>query len=260
MILDDIVARKRLQLREEAGITPLSELERRALAAPAPLNFEAAIRSADLSVIAEVKKASPSKGLIVADFRPTETALAYVEGGTDCISVLTEQHFFQGSDDVLRLVRSAVGCPILRKDFLLEERQVLEARAIGADAILLIASILDDATLRRLFLFAEELGMATLMEAHTEDEAKRLVQAGGRIIGVNNRNLSTFVIDMGTFGRVRRVIPASCAAVAESGIHTAEDVRRLRQDGCDAILVGESLMRSSDPAKALAELKRAGAC
>lgn len=257
MILDDIVARKRIQLQEEAALVPLAELERLALKAPAPLDFEAAIRRAGVSVIAEVKKASPSKGLIAADFRPVETAKAYIAGGTDCISVLTERHFFQGSDEVLMQVRAAVGVPILRKDFLLEERQVIEARAIGADAILLIASILDDATIRRLFLLAEDLGMATLMEAHTTEEAKRLVQAGGRIIGINNRNLSTFAVDLGTFGRVRGVIPASCAAVAESGIHTAKDVRRLREDGCDAVLVGESLMRSGDPAGILMEFKQA---
>ncbi len=257
MILDDIVARKRIQLQEEAALVSLAELERQAFKAPDPLDFEAAIRRAGVSVIAEVKRASPSKGLIAADFRPAETAGAYVAGGTDCISVLTERHFFQGSDEVLAQVRAVVGVPILRKDFLLEERQVIGARAIGADAILLIASILDDAALRRLFLLAEDLGMATLMEAHTEEEAKRLVQTGGRIIGINNRNLSTFAVDLGTFGRVRNVIPASCATVAESGIHTAEDVRFLREAGCDAILVGESLMRSGDPAGKLMELKKA---
>lgn len=256
MILDDIVAKKRLQLAEETAAMPVSVLERRALEAPPVRDFEAAIRKPGLSVIAEVKKASPSKGLIAPDFRPVETARAYVAGGTDCISVLTERHFFQGSDEVLVAVRQAVSCPILRKDFLLCERQVIEARAIGADAVLLIASILDDATLVRLLRLATELGMAALLEAHTEDEARRLVQAGGRIIGVNNRNLDTFAVDLGTFGRVRRVIPEACAAVAESGIHGPEDVRRLMADGCDAILVGESLMRSGDPAMALAELKR----
>lgn len=256
MILDEIVAKKRLQLAREAEATPVSVLERRALAAPPVRDFEAAIRKPGLSVIAEVKKASPSKGLIASDFRPVETARAYVEGGTDCISVLTERHFFQGSDEVLQAVREAVACPVLRKDFLLCERQVIEARAIGADAVLLIASILDDATLGRLLRLAGELGMSALLEAHTGDEAKRLVQAGGRIIGVNNRNLDTFDVDLSTFCRVRREIPNTCAAVAESGITGPDDARRLRRDGCDAILVGETLMRSGDPARALAELKQ----
>ncbi len=256
MILDDIVARKRLQLAEEASAVPVSVLERKALDAPPVRDFEAALRKPGLSVVAEVKKASPSKGLIAPDFRPVETALAYVDGGTDCISVLTERHFFQGSDEVLQAVRRNVPCPVLRKDFLLCERQVIEARAIGADAVLLIAAILDDATLVRLLRLAGELGMSALLEAHTCDEAKRLVQAGGRIIGVNNRNLGTFAVDLAIFGRVRREIPADCVTVAESGIAGPDDARRLRQDGCDAILVGETLMRSGAPARALAALKQ----
>lgn len=257
MILDDIVARKRLQLKEEDTAVSLSELERKALMAPPPRPFENRIRKSGLSVIAEIKKASPSKGLIAADFHPVHTALAYAAGGADCISVLTERHFFHGSNEILKEVRQAVTCPILRKDFLLCERQIIESRAIGADAVLLIAAILDDSSLRRLFLLSEELGMCALMEAHTEDEAKRLLAAGGRMIGINSRNLSTFVVDPGTFGRVRRVIPPSCATVAESGIRTPEDITRLRADGCDAVLIGETLMRSEDPAVTLAALKRA---
>ena len=257
MILDDIVARKHLQLKEEEADIPLSVLERRAFLAPPPLDFEALIRKSGLSIIAEVKKASPSKGLISADFHPAEIAIAYVAGGADCISVLTERHFFQGSDENLTEVRNAVKCPILRKDFFLCERQVIGARALGADCILLIAAVLDDAALRRLFRLSGELGMGTLMEAHTEDEAKRLVQAGGLLIGVNNRNLSTFIVDLGTFGRIRQVIPPSCATVAESGIGTADDVRRLADDGCDAVLIGEMLMRSGNPAGDLGLLKKA---
>lgn len=257
MILDDIVARKRLQLADEEQVLPLARLEQAALSAPPVRDFTAPLREPGVSVIAEIKQASPSKGIITTAFRPVETALAYATGGAACISVLTEMHFFRGSNAVLEAVRAAVSCPVLRKDFLLTERQILESRAIGADAVLLIAAILDDLSLLRLNRLARELGMSVLMEAHTEEEAKRLVQAGGTIIGVNNRNLHTFEVDLDTFGRVRAVIPESCLAVAESGIHAASDVRRLRLDGCDAVLVGEALMRAGDPAGTLAAFRHA---
>ncbi len=258
MILDEIVARKRLQLAEEEKETTLAALEKAALAAPPVRGFETALRKAGVSLIAEVKRASPSKGVITEDFRPVETALAYAEGGTDCVSVLTERHYFGGSDEILQQVRAAISCPVLRKDFLFTERQVLQARAIGADAILLIAAILDDHTLIRLNRLALSLGLSVLMEAHTAEEAKRLVQAGGTIIGVNNRDLNTFTVDLHTFGRVRAAIPDRCVAVAESGIHTEADVRFLRQEGCDAILVGEALMRAGNPVKTLTAFRHAG--
>jgi len=257
MILDDIVDRKKKQLEEEAEMISMAELEKRAILAAPVKDFAGALSKKGLSIIAEIKKASPSKGLISQDFTPVATANAYVEGGTDCISVLTEKFFFQGSDEIFEEVRNVVNCPMIRKDFIISERQVIEARAIGADAILLIASILDDKTLRRLYVMATELGMDCLMEAHTIEEAKRLMHAGGRIIGVNNRNLSTFHVDLHNFGTVRKIIPSSMITVAESGIHSTDDVKILINDGCDAILVGELLMRADNPAKKLAELRMA---
>ena len=258
MILDDIVAAKRRQLADETRHVSLAALERAALDAPPVRDFEGALRRKGVSIIAEVKKASPSKGLIAPRFAPIRTALAYEAGGADCVSVLTERHFFQGSDEVLHQVRGAISQPVLRKDFLISEFQILQSRAIGADAVLLIAAILDDRTLRRLRELAISLGMSVLMEAHTVGEAKRLVQAGGTIIGINNRDLSTFSVDLQTFGRVRTVLPADCVAVAESGIHQPGDVTLLREAGCDAILIGESLMRAGDPVGTLASFRRAG--
>jgi indole-3-glycerol phosphate synthase len=258
MILDDIVAAKRRQLADETRQISLATLEKAALAAPPVRDFEGALRRKGVSIIAEVKKASPSKGLIAQDFAPIETAGAYEAGGADCVSVLTERQFFLGSDEGLRQVRDAVSLPVLRKDFLMTEFQILQARAIGADAVLLIAAILEDRTLAGLRKLAASLGMAVLMEAHTTEEAKRLVQAGGTLIGINNRDLTTFAVDLHTFGRVRTVLPAGCVAVAESGIHKPGDVALLRDAGCDAILVGESLMRSGDPVRTLAAFRHAG--
>lgn len=259
MILDDIVAKKKQQLEQEERDVPISRLEKAALEAPRVRDFSGALRLPGVSVIAEIKRASPSKGLIASDFRPLETAQAYVEGGTDCISVLTEQHYFKGSDDILQAVRATVPCPVLRKDFLFTERQILQSRAIGADAVLLIAAILDDGTLYRLHRMALDLGMSVLMEAHTLEEVKRLMQAGGSVIGINNRNLNTFEVDLDTFGRLRSAIPTHCLAVAESGIGSEADVRRLRDAGCDAILVGETLMRAGQPAATLSAFRKAGA-
>ncbi len=256
MIIDDIIAQKKIQLLAEAHEVPLSKIEKQAMESPPAKDFLFAVQKPGLSVIAEIKKASPSKGLIAADFQPVKTARLYENGGADCISVLTEQHFFQGSNAILEQVRVSTGCPILRKDFMLEERQILEARAIGADCVLLIAAILDDKTLRRLYVLSKELGMSTLMEAHTETEVKRLVQAGADMIGVNHRNLATFAVDIRLFEKLRHFIPETCAAVAESGIHSKADANYLYENGCDAILVGESLMTSKHPDEAVAQYKQ----
>lgn len=255
MILDEIVARKKQQLQEEAAILPLSVLEKRASAAPAALDFEGCLRQNGLSVIAEVKKASPSKGIITDTFRPVETAKAYVEGGASAISVLTERHFFGGGDEILMQIRSEVKLPILRKDFMISERQVIEARAIGADAILLIAAILSDKDMMRYYQLATDLGLHCLFEAHTADETKRIAQTGARIIGINNRNLNTFAVDLSQFGQMYPHIPKDAVAVAESGIRNEQDAMWLRNAGADAILVGETLMRSGDIPNTLRTLK-----
>jgi indole-3-glycerol phosphate synthase len=255
MILDDIVAAKRLDLKMSEQALPMPMLARQAEAAPPVRDFRAAIAAPGLSVIAEVKKASPSKGLIAGDYDPAGIALRYEAGGAAAVSVLTERHWFMGSDRHLMQVRAAVSLPVLRKDFIIHPRQVVGARAIGADAILLIAAILDDVAMKELYSLAREYGLHCLFEAHDETEVKRCVDAGARIVGVNNRNLKTMRVDLGTFEELRRFIPAGVPAVAESGIQCGADARRMRDAGADAVLIGESLMRSADAEGMLAELR-----
>lgn len=256
MILDEIVARKKRQLAEEIAVTPYAILEKRAVEAPPVRDFEAALRMPGLSVIAEVKKASPSKGVIAADFRPVETAEAYEKGGAAAISVLTERHFFLGGDEVLTDVRSQVSLPVLRKDFIISGRQIVEARAIGADAVLLIAAILNDDKLRHFYRLATELKMHCLFEAHTEEETRRVAALGARIIGINHRNLNTFEVDLHQFERMAPFIPKGAVAVAESGIRDEKDAMWLASVGADAILVGETLMRAIHAGETIGMLRR----
>ncbi len=258
MILDDIVAAKRRDLAEEEARVPLAMLARQAADAPQPRGFAAALAQPGLSVIAEVKRASPSKGLIAADFDPVAVATDYERGGAAAISVLTERHYFQGSVEALRTVRQAVTLPILRKDFIVSERQIVEARAIGADAILLIAAILDDATMARFHRLASDLGLACLFEAHDGEEIRRVAGCGARVIGINNRNLKTMTTDLTTFEALHPLLPAGAVAVAESGIHSAADAHRMAQAGADAILVGESLMRAENRAALLGGFRGRG--
>ncbi len=255
MILDDIVAAKRLDLRMEEQAVPLPTLVRQARQAAPVRDFRAALAAPGLSVIAEVKRASPSKGLIAGEFDPTAIAMQYEAGGAAAVSVLTERHWFRGCNRYLTQVRAAVGLPVLRKDFVIDARQVIGARAIGADAILLIAAILDDQQMRQFSALAAEYGLACLYEAHTEAEVKRCADCGAAIIGINNRDLMTMAVDLAAFETLCRHVPAEVLSVAESGIHTAEDARRMRDAGADAILVGEALMRAPDAAAALRELR-----
>ena len=248
MILDDIVAKKRIQLIEEEQAVPLPALEKQALAAPPVRGFYLALAGAGLSVIAEVKRASPSKGMIAEDFDYLGTARQYESGGAAAVSVLTEKHFFRGDNRYLTEIREETGLPVLRKDFIISQRQVVEARAIGADALLLIAAILDDAAMKRLYSLAGELQMHCLFEAHDETEIKRIADCGAKIVGINNRNLKTFEVMLSTFERLRARIPESALAVAESGIHSKEDALRMKNAGADAILVGELLMKAKDSA------------
>jgi indole-3-glycerol phosphate synthase len=255
VILDDIVAAKRLDLAMEEKAVPLPQLVRQAGAAPPVRDFHGALCAPGLSVIAEIKRASPSAGLIAGDFDPAAVALQYREGGAAAISVLTERHWFMGCNRHLTQARAAAGLPVLRKDFIISPRQVIGARAIGADAILLIAAILDDQLMRELSSLAQQHGLHCLFEAHTETDVKRAVDAGARIIGINNRDLKTMRVDLNTFVALRRHIPPGIAAVAESGIRTESDALRMREAGADAVLVGESLMRSADAAQALSQLR-----
>lgn len=252
MILDQIVAATRLRIEALKFQTDVQTLEKR-LADTLPARpFAAALKHpARLGLIAEIKKASPSKGLIAPDFDPQKQAGLYRDGGADCLSVLTEPDFFQGALDDLTAARGVAQKPCLRKDFILDEIQVVEARLAGADCILLIVSILKDWEVRQLKAAAQRLGMDVLVEVHNEEEAKRAVFNGASFIGINNRNLQTFEVDLGTTERLRPLLPDDATVVGESGVFSREDARRLQEAGADAILVGESLMKSGDVAEAI---------
>lgn len=252
-ILTKIVARKREVVAERKRTRPLEALQR-ALSQRPPRDFAAALRAPGLSIIAEFKRRSPSKGDIAMRHDLGSVVHDYCQAGAAALSILTDEDFFNGQDDDVRVARGAVGLPILRKDFTIDPYQVYEARAIGADAILLIAACLDDAQLRNLHALASELHLAAVVEVHDEHELERAINAGARIIGVNNRDLRTFEVSLETSLRLRPRIPANCIAVAESGIRTGEDARRLAGAGFDAILVGESLLTAADPPAKLREL------
>jgi indole-3-glycerol phosphate synthase len=246
-ILDKIVATKWTEIERAKVERPLAELRARLVEAPAVRDFFSplAARGA-IKLIAEVKKASPSKGIIRADFDPVAIARTYESHGATCLSVLTDEPYFQGSLEYLRRVREAVQIPVLRKDFILDSYQLVEARAAGADAVLLIAECLDDCNLRKLHNEALELGMTPLVEFYEPQNLDRVLAAGAALIGVNNRDLKTFEVDLGHTIRLRERVPLDCVFVGESGIHTRADVVRLQEAGVDAMLVGESLMREAD--------------
>jgi indole-3-glycerol phosphate synthase len=232
----------------------LSKLEERAAAAPPPRDFAAALARNGLNVVAELKKASPSGGLLRAAYNPALLAPALEGAGAVTLSVLTEEDFFQGSLDDLALTRSLCRIPVLRKDFLFDPYQLFEARAAGADAFLLIAAILTEAELRQLIILGEQLGMEALVEVHSPDELNRALSAGARLLGVNNRDLTTFTVDLATSAHLIESIPDECMAVSESGLRSHAELKRLRDAGFDAFLIGEHLMRAADPAAALKEL------
>jgi indole-3-glycerol phosphate synthase len=251
-ILDTIIAQKRVEV---AALQPRAgELRRLAAARSERRDFAAALRRADgrVALIAEVKKASPSAGVIRPDFDPVAIARDYERGGAACLSVLTDEKFFQGHLDYLRRIRETVKLPLLRKDFIVDELQIHEAVAAGADCVLLIVACLEQAVLTNLLRVAADCRLDALVEVHDEAELDRALTAGARIIGVNNRNLKTFKVDLATTERLaERMRSAERILVAESGIHTRADMERLARCGVNAILVGESLMRSDDiPAKA----------
>lgn len=218
-------------------------------------NFAAALRIGKPAIIAEIKKASPSKGVLAQDFDPPKTARQYEAGGASALSVLTDRDFFQGSLDDLQAARAVVNLPVIRKDFTIDEYQVVEAAAHGADAILLIAAILDVAEMRGLRELAASYGMAALVEVHDGAELDAALASGAEIVGVNNRDLRTFEVHLETSLRLAARIPSGLVKVTESGIHNASDVRTLMAAGFDAFLVGEHLMKSADPAAALRSLK-----
>lgn len=259
MILDDIVAARRVDLAEAKRRTSLRELEQRPGYGEPRRGFAAALRAAPQpAVIAEVKKASPSKGVIRADFDPVAIARRYAAGDAAALSVLTEERFFQGRLDYLTAIRAAVPQPVLRKDFLFDPYQMVEARAYGADAALLIVAMLPPAALADLLAAGAEVGLDVLTEAHTAEEVDVALAAGALMVGVNSRNLHTFVTTLATAEALRPRIPAGILTVAESGIESHGDLARLRACGYDAFLVGESLMRAPDPGAALRALRGGG--
>jgi indole-3-glycerol phosphate synthase len=246
-ILDKIVTTKRTEIERAKAARPEVEMRARSADAPPVRDFFATLAAdGPIKLIAEVKKASPSAGLIRADFDPVAIAKIYEAHGAACISVLTDEPHFQGRLEYLTSIRAAVRVPILRKDFILDSYQLIEARVAGADAVLLIAECLDDCTLRNLFNETCELGMTPLVELYEPANLSRVLEAGATLIGVNNRNLHTFEVDLGRTIRLRQQIPDDCVLVGESGIKTPADVERLESADVDAILVGESLMREAD--------------
>jgi indole-3-glycerol phosphate synthase len=260
-ILQRILDRKREEVAERKARVPLKALRARCTGMPPVRGFAAALRTrvaaGHAAVIAEIKKASPSKGLIRADFDPAALARSYAAGGATCLSVLTDVEFFQGSDAYLAAARAACTLPVLRKDFTLDKYQVYEARALGADAILLIAAALDNADFANLHALAIELGLDVLVEAHNAFDLRRalpLPNIARTLIGINNRNLGTFDTDIETTLLLRADVPADRLLVTESGITTHGDVARLRAAGVDAFLIGEAFMRADDPGAALAGL------
>lgn len=251
-ILETIVTQKKLEiarLKSEGIKAP----EKPAL--PVRGFIQALTRASEIAVIAEVKKASPSKGIICQDFDPIKIATSYEEGGAEAISVLTDERFFQGSLEYMPLVRQTVKLPVIRKDFIIDELQIDQSSRYGADAILLIAAILVQEQLRDYLQMAAELGIDVLVEVHDEKELEKSLAAGSRIIGINNRDLRDFTVDLATTLRLRQEIPDAIPVVSESGIRNRDDIRTLQDRGINAVLIGESLMRSDDRAAALRKLK-----
>lgn len=257
MILNEIVSRNLQELESKKRTLPMTELQRMALQQPTPLDFASALRGEGIRLIAEVKKASPSRGVIRPDFDPTEVAKIYASNGASAISVLTEARYFHGSLEHLRDIRNILrnkGLPLLRKDFICDPYQIYESRAYGADSLLLITAILKLEELQELLGISHELNMSCLVEVHNEAEVEIALKSGARIIGINNRNLATFTVDLTTTERLRPLIPPDRIVVSESGIKERGDIERLRQLGIDAFLVGESLMSAPDIAAKMKEL------
>ena len=246
-VLDRILDRKVEELAIRRADIPEAEMRARAENAPfTPRDMLAALQGDTVSLIAEVKRASPSKGTLTRDFAPVLTAAAYAHNGAAAISVLTDEDFFQGRLDYLTAIRRAVAVPILRKDFVIDPYQVYEGRAAGADAILLIVAALSDGQLADLYALTAALGMAALVEVHQEWELERALRLGADLIGINNRDLKTFDVDLATTGKLAGMVNDDAVLVAESGIHTAADARAMGRLGASAILVGESLMKAAD--------------
>ena len=256
-MLEKIVAKTEERLVESKRNNPLSQLKEEVskLDINDDFPFKEALKDPEIAIIAEVKKASPSKGLIAEDFDYIKIAKEYEQAGASAISVLTEPYFFKGSNDYLKEIAENVSIPILRKDFTIDEYMIWEAKSLGASAILLIVSILDDVQLKRYLDLAHELGLSAIVETHDEKEIRTAIDAGAEIIGVNNRNLADFTVDINNSINLRRLVSDDVLFISESGIKTSEDVRRLKENNVDAVLIGETLMRSDDKKAMIVELK-----
>lgn len=255
-ILDKLAEHAFERIKEAEKRVPFEEVRAKALALPGgDFNFEKALKKPDISFICECKKASPSKGIIAEDFPYLKIALEYERAGADCISVLTEPKWFLGSDEYLREIAGNVGIPCIRKDFTVHEYMIYEAKLLGAKAVLLICSILSAEQIKSYIEICDSLGISALVEAHDENEVKTALNCGARIIGVNNRNLKDFSVDTDNSRRMRELVPDNVVFVSESGVKTAEDIKKLREIGADAVLIGETLMRADDKKRKLSELK-----
>jgi indole-3-glycerol phosphate synthase len=255
MILDEIIANKKEELVDTKRRVPFSDIKAKALDAELTRGFEESLSAeGEIRLIAEVKKASPSKGVIREDFDPVAIARTYANSGASCLSVLTEKKYFQGKLEYIGQIRAAIELPLLRKDFIIEEYQIYEARAAGADALLLIAACLDRWQIQDFLSLTAELGLDVLVESHTYKELDRALLAGASLVGVNNRDLSTFNVSLQTTIDLLQDIPDDRTVVSESGIRTRRDVLTLQKAGVDAILVGESLMREKDVGRKVKEL------
>lgn len=258
MILDEIAAYAAQRVAYSKTLVSLGELQEAAMLLPkGDLKFTRALQKDGVSLICEVKRASPSKGMISEEFPYLAIAEDYEAAGADCISCLTEPKWFLGSDEIFRAIRSEVSTPMLRKDFTVDEYQINEAKVLGANAVLLICALLDTKTIERYLEICGALGLSALVEAHDEAEIATAIEAGAKIIGVNNRNLKNFTVDFSNAARLREKIPASAVFVAESGVAEAADIARLKAAGADAVLVGEALMKAPDRRAALLEFRRA---
>lgn len=257
MILEEIAARTVQRVAEEKAAVPLSEMKKRAEALDANTGFpfSKALSGDEISFICEVKRASPSKGLIAPDFPYLDIARDYERAGASAISCLTEPFWFKGRDEYLAEISNAVTIPVLRKDFTVDEYMIYQAKTLGASAVLLICSILSKEQLSEYLGIAHSLGLSALVEAHDEDEVRTALSVGAGIIGVNNRDLRTFTVDINNSARLRKLVPPEVLFVSESGIKTAADIEALRSNGTNAVLIGETLMRSPDKKAALDELR-----
>ncbi len=257
VMLDEIVEKTKLRIDEEKKIKSLDDLKAEVLSKEIEMDFpfKKALSTQYISIIAEVKRASPSKGLIAEDFNHVKIAKEYEEAGASAISVLTEPYFFLGSDDYLSDIAQNVSIPILRKDFVVDEYMIWQAKALGASAILLIVSILDTVQLKKYLDLAHDLGLSAIVETHDASEISTAMIVGAEIIGVNNRNLNDFTVDIENSINLRRCVSGDVVFISESGIKTKEDVTRLKENNVDAVLIGETLMKSDDKKSMISELK-----